>query len=175
MVTVEQLKAVLASSERREGAVPCELCPFAAAFRFSAMLGWAGWSSQTWQQFVDPVAHLLGAAYFPTGGVRVPPNRVPTPNDCAPWRPHDSIAQTALGFATAAVPTRAIVCQSESRVLAQNARHIPVQSEPGPPPDLQSIRTDLPPDLWRSETLGYTISEGEQGHAKNPKDLYCRI
>jgi hypothetical protein len=31
---------------------------------------------------------------------------------------------------------------------------------------------DLAPNLWRSETLGYTFSEGEQGHAKSAKDLH---
>ncbi len=36
-------------------------------------------------------------------------------------------------------------------------------------------RDDLAPNLWRSETLGYTLSEGEQGHAKSSKDLYTRI
>src|SRR5450631_3589985 len=35
-------------------------CPDAAAFRFSARFGGMGRSSQTWQQFVDPVSHLLG-------------------------------------------------------------------------------------------------------------------
>ena len=34
---------------------------------------------------------------------------------------------------------------------------------------------DPAPDLWRSEILGYTLSEGEQGHAKSPKDLYSRV
>ena len=31
------------------------------------------------------------------------------------------------------------------------------------------------PDLWRSESLGYTLSEGEQGHAKSSKDLHSRV
>src|SRR5450631_3471400 len=39
------------------------LCPFAAAFRFSARLGWTGRGSQTWQQFVDRVSHLLGSRW----------------------------------------------------------------------------------------------------------------
>jgi len=37
------------------------------------------------------------------------------------------------------------------------------------------LMCDPAPDLWRSETLEYTLSEGEQGHAKSPKDLYRRV
>jgi hypothetical protein len=34
---------------------------------------------------------------------------------------------------------------------------------------------DLAPNLWRSETLGYPLPEGEQGHATSSKDLSTRI
>jgi hypothetical protein len=36
-------------------------------------------------------------------------------------------------------------------------------------------KSDPAPDLWRRETLGYTLSEGEQGHAKSAKNLYTRV
>ena len=34
---------------------------------------------------------------------------------------------------------------------------------------------DPAPELWRGETLGYTLSEGEQDHAKSSKDVYTRV
>src|SRR5260221_12106648 len=80
--------------------------------------------------FRSPVAEKAHDVCFPTDAVLLRPDREPAPDDCAHWQQYGSNAQTALGSANAGFPTTALVCQSDSHVLARNAAHSPERFGP---------------------------------------------